>query len=71
MAKKKILSRQPIAERSEESTNRIMIRSQEIVSSDTFDWIIIGAILLQALALAHEATPSVISVGDRNNVDLL
>ena len=68
MAKKKSLSRRPLAEQSlpsEEGTNRIVSLAQGIVASSTFDWIITGVILLQALALALEATPAVVSVGGR------
>ena len=74
MAKKKLLSRRPLAEQSlpssEGSTNRIVSLVQGIVASSAFDWIITGVILLQALALALEATPAVISVGGRSD-DLL
>ncbi|MDW0315177.1 MAG: ion transporter, partial [Nitrososphaeraceae archaeon] len=40
-----------------------------IVSSNTFDWIITGVILLQAIALAIEATPAILSIG--KDVELL
>jgi voltage-gated sodium channel len=68
MAKKKSLSRRPLAEQSlpsQRGTNRIVSLAQGIVASSTFDWIITGVILLQALALALEATPAVVSVGGR------
>jgi voltage-gated sodium channel len=68
MAKKKSLSRRPLAERSlpsELGTDRIVSLAQGIVASSTFDWIITGVILLQALALALEATPAVASIGGR------
>src|SRR5918912_1836703 len=73
MAKKKSLSRHPLAEQSlpsEGNTNRAVSLAQDIVASSTFDWIITGVILLQALALALEATPAVILVGGRSD-DLL
>src|ERR687888_879134 len=73
MAKRKSLSRSPLAEQSlpaGRSKNRVVSLAQGIVASNTFDWIITGVILLQALALALEATPHVISVGGRND-DLL
>jgi voltage-gated sodium channel len=73
MAKKKSLFRRPLAEKSSPSEggiNRIVSLAQGIVASSTFDWIITGVILLQALALALEATPAVISVGGRYD-DLL
>src|ERR671932_49018 len=74
MAKKKSLSRRPSAEQSlpssEGGINRIVSLAQGIVASSTFDWVITGVILLQALALALEATPAVISVGGKDD-DLL
>ena len=73
MTKKKSLSRRPLAEQSlpsELGTNRIVSLAQGIVASSTFDWIITGVILLQALALALEATPAVASIGGRYD-DLL
>src|SRR5919202_2021211 len=74
MAKKKSLSRRPSAEQSlpssEGGINRIVSLAQGIVASSTFDWIITGVILLQALALALEATPAVASIGGRYD-DLL
>ena len=68
MAKKQSLSRRPLAEQSlpsEGGTNRIVSLAQDIVASSTFDWIITGVILLQALALALEATPAVVSIGGK------
>ena len=68
MAKKKSLSRRPLAEQSlpsEVDTNRIVSLAQGIVASSTFDWIITGVILLQALAIALEATPAVVSIDGR------
>jgi voltage-gated sodium channel len=65
MAKKKSLSR-PLAEQSllsGGSPNRVVSHVQGIVASSAFDWIVTGVILLQALALALEATPAVISAG--------
>jgi voltage-gated sodium channel len=73
MAKKKLLSRRHLAEQSLPSggsKNRVVSLVQDIVASSAFDWIITGVILLQALALALEATPAVISVGGRSD-DLL
>jgi voltage-gated sodium channel len=73
MTKKKSLSRRPLAEQSllsGGSPNRVVSLVQVIVASSAFDWIITGVILLQALALALEATPAVISVGGRSD-DLL
>jgi voltage-gated sodium channel len=49
--------------------SRVVGLSQRIVSSNTFDWIITGVILLQALALAIEATPAILSIG--KDVELL
>ncbi|CAN5340975.1 hypothetical protein BH18THE2_BH18THE2_12510 [soil metagenome] len=49
--------------------NRVVGLSQRIVSSNTFDWIITGVILLQAFALAIEATPAILSIG--KDVELL
>jgi voltage-gated sodium channel len=44
-------------------TSRVVGLSKRIVSSNTFDWIITGVILLQAIALAIEATPPILSIG--------
>ncbi len=73
MAKKKPLYRHPLAEQSLPSggsKNRVVSLVQGIVASSAFDWVITGVILLQALALALEATPAIISVGGRSD-DLL
>ena len=50
-------------------TSRVVGLSKRIVSSNTFDWIITGVILLQAFALAIEATPAILSIG--KDVELL
>jgi voltage-gated sodium channel len=44
-------------------TSRVVGLSKRIVSSNIFDWIITGVILLQAIALAIEATPAILSIG--------
>jgi hypothetical protein len=70
MAKKKPLSRRPLAEQSLPSggsKNRVVSLVQGIVASSAFDWVITGVILLQSLALALEATPAIISVGGRSD----
>ena len=43
-------------------TSIIVNSAQSIVSSDIFDWIVTGVILLQALVLAIEATPALLTV---------
>lgn len=48
---------------SERGKSRIVDFARRIVSSNTFDWIITGVILLQAFALAIEATPALLSIG--------
>jgi voltage-gated sodium channel len=48
---------------SERGKSRIVDFAQRIVSSNSFDWIITGVILLQAFALAIEATPALLSMG--------
>ena len=48
---------------SERGKSRIVDFAQRIVSSKSFDWIITGVILLQAFALAIEATPALLSMG--------
>ena len=48
---------------SERGKSRIVDFAQRVVSSKTFDWIITGVILLQAFALAIEATPALLSMG--------
>jgi voltage-gated sodium channel len=52
------LSGQPSA-----STNNIVSLARAVVANKTFDWIITGIILLQALVLALEATPIMHSFG--------
>jgi voltage-gated sodium channel len=47
-------------------TTKIVNSAQKIVSSDIFDWIVTGVILLQAIVLAIEATPALLSV-DRDD----
>jgi len=42
-------------------TTIIVSSSQSIVTSDIFDWIVTGVILLQAFVLAIEATPALLS----------
>jgi voltage-gated sodium channel len=49
--------------------SRVVGLSKRIVSSNTFDWIITEVILLQAIALAIEATPAILSIG--KDVELL
>ena len=70
MTKKKSLSHRSLAEQSlpssKGSTNRVVSLAQCIVASGTFDWIMTGVILLQALALALEAT-LLISVGGNDD----
>ena len=66
MEKKKSSSRIPLSGQSsssERGVNRVVGLARGIVASNTFDWIITGVILLQALALALEATPAILSVG--------
>src|ERR671912_1635534 len=48
---------------SERGKSRFVGFAQRVVSSNTFDWIITGVILLQAFALAIEATPALLSMG--------
>ena len=43
-----------------ESTNRIASFAAKIVASKVFDWAITGVILLQALTLAIESTPTIL-----------
>jgi voltage-gated sodium channel len=45
------------------STNSIVSLARVVVANKTFDWIITGVILLQALVLALEATPELHSFG--------
>lgn len=42
-------------------TTIIVSSAQSIVTSDIFDWIVTGVILLQAFVLAIEATPALLS----------
>jgi hypothetical protein len=70
MGKKKSSFRRPLSGQSlssEGSTNRVVRLAQGIVASNTFDWIITGVILLQALVIALEATPAVVSVGGKDD----
>src|SRR3712207_9012629 len=46
-----------------ESTNSIVRFAQVVVGNKTFDWIITGVILIQAIVLALEATPELHSFG--------
>jgi voltage-gated sodium channel len=64
MGKKKISFRRPLSGQSlsKGGISRVVSLARDIVASNTFDWIITGVILLQALALALEATPAVVSV---------
>lgn len=52
-----------------QNKNKVVNISQRIVSSNRFDWIITGVIIIQAIALALEATPHIIS--DDNSDRLL
>jgi voltage-gated sodium channel len=45
------------------STNSLVKFAQVVVANKTFDWIITGVILLQAIVLALEATPELYSSG--------
>jgi voltage-gated sodium channel len=64
MGKKKTSFRRPLSGQSlsKGGISRVVSLARDIVASNTFDWIITGVILLQALALALEATPAVVSV---------
>ena len=53
----------PLSEQSGVSTNSIVNLAQVVVASKTFDWVITGVILLQAIVLALEATPQMHSFG--------
>src|ERR671911_2003692 len=44
--------------------NKVVALAQSFVGSKTFDWIITGVIILQAIALAIEATPIMNSAGE-------
>lgn len=46
-----------------ESTNSIVRFARVVVGNKTFDWIITGVILIQAIVLALEATPGIHSFG--------
>jgi hypothetical protein len=48
---------------SSRSTNSIVSFARVVAANKTFDWIITGVILLQALVLALEATPELDSFG--------
>jgi voltage-gated sodium channel len=48
---------------SEKVTNKVVVLARGFVGSKMFDWIITGVIILQALALAIEATPAIYSLG--------
>jgi voltage-gated sodium channel len=48
---------------SEEDRNKVVDLAQAFVGSKMFDWIITGIIILQAIALAVEATPLINSAG--------
>jgi voltage-gated sodium channel len=50
------------------STNSIVSLARAVVANKTFDWIITGIILLQALVLALEATPSMHSFGKEDEL---
>src|SRR5687767_3527666 len=50
------------------STNSIVSFARVVVASKTFDWIITGVILLQALVLAFEATPELHSFGEEGEL---
>ncbi|MDQ5875621.1 MAG: ion transporter, partial [Thermoproteota archaeon] len=45
------------------STNSLVKIAQVVVANKTFDWVITGVILLQAIVLALEATPELYSSG--------
>ena len=49
--------------KSTRSTNSLVNFAQVVVANKTFDWIITGVILLQAIVLALEATPELYSSG--------
>lgn len=53
----------PLSGQSGVSTNSIVNLAQVAVASKTFDWIITGVILLQAIVLVLEATPQMHSFG--------
>src|SRR3712207_6293250 len=49
--------------KSTRSTNSLVKFAQVVVANNTFDWVITGVILLQAIVLALEATPELYSSG--------
>ena len=49
--------------KSTRSTNSLVKFAQVVVANKTFDWVITGVILLQAIVLALEATPELYSSG--------
>lgn len=49
---------------SERDTNKVVGLAQGFVKNKMFDWIITGVIVLQALAVAIEATPAIYSLGE-------
>jgi voltage-gated sodium channel len=63
MEEKETRSSSPLAGQPRESTNGIVKLAQAVVGNKTFDWIITGVILLQAIVLALEATPELHSFG--------
>ena len=69
MGKKKSSFRRPLSGQSlsKGGISRVVSLARDIVASNTFDWIITGVILLQALALALEATPAVVAVGGKDD----
>lgn len=62
MERKKRSTSSPLTGQSvtNESTNRIASFAAKIVASKVFDWAITGVILLQALTLAIESTPTIL-----------
>jgi voltage-gated sodium channel len=50
------------------SSNSIVRFAQVVVASKTFDWVITGVILLQAIVLAIEATPDMHSFGKEGEI---
>lgn len=57
-------SSSPSSSSSRKGKNKIVALAQGFVGSKTFDWIITGVIILQAIALAIEATPIMNSAGE-------
>lgn len=62
MEEKEISSSSPSG-KSPRSTNILVNFAQAVVANKKFDWVITGVILLQAIALAFEATPELHSSG--------